>query len=197
MRRLLKLTSLLALAAVAGCSSAPPRSSTTQPSEVSVSNGDFDRLMNASEEVARDLLFLPAVRDYRAGLFRTVPTMSAQWFEFWRSDIRTGNDAAESSLGKVRRTLTVRIEKDASGAFVARPDVLVERFSLAERRLTTAAGYRFIYRDRYVATGNSLTDAGIFAPDAYWYAIGNDPELERYVAEKIQARLAHDAAKGG
>lgn len=194
MRRLLILTSILAFGALAGCTSAPPRSAATQPSGVSVAGGDFEKLMNASEEVARDLFFQPAVRDYRAGLFRTEPTISAQWFEFWRSDIRTSDDAAESSLGKVRRTLTVRIEKDDSGAFVAKPDVQVERYSLAERRLTTAAGYRYIYRDRYVATGNSLTDAGIIAPDAYWYAIGNDPALERYVAEKIQARLAKEAA---
>lgn len=190
MKHLSVLTVVCLAGLLGGCSSAPPRSATTQPSGVLVAGNDFDVLMNVTEEVSRDLLFKPAVRDYRAGLFRTEPTISAQWFEFWRKDIRTSHDAAESSLGKVRRTLTVQIEKNDAGAFVAKPSVLVERFSLSERRLTTAAGYRSIYRERYVATGNSLTDSGIIVPDSYWYSVGHDPELERYVAQQIEQRLA-------
>ncbi len=181
---------IVGLSAAAGCTSTPTRSATTQPSGVSVVATDFDRLLDATDDVSRDLLFKPAVRDYRSGIYRTEPMISAQWFEFWRADVQTGADAAESSLSKTRRTLTVRIEKDSAGKFIAKPEVLVERYSLAERRLTTAAGYRSIYRERYRPTGNSLSDAGITAPDAYWYSVGNDPELERYVAEKIEARLA-------
>lgn len=182
-----------ALAFVAGCNSAPIRSATTMPSGVSVSCADFDRLMKASEDVSRDMLFTPAVRDYRAGVFRTEPTLSPQWFEVWRRDAQTSTDLAESSLSKIRRTITVRIEKDSSGTFIAKPEVLVERYSLSERRLTTAAGYRSIYRERYRPTGNSLTDAGVVAPDAYWYPVGNDPDLERYVAAKLEAKLNRDS----
>lgn len=186
--------SVLTLAAgLAGCTSAPPRSAATQPSGVSVATTDFERLMKVTDDVSRDLLFTPAVQDFRSGLYRTEPMLSAQWFEFWRRDTQTASDLAESSLARIRRTLTVRIEKDAGGQFVAKPEVLVERYSLAERRLTTAAGYRSIFRERYRPTGNSLTDAGIAAPDAYWYAVGNDPELERYVAQKIQQRLARNS----
>jgi hypothetical protein len=176
----------IVIAAVVGCSSAPPRSAAVQASGVSVAANDFERLMKVTDDVSRDLLFAPAVQDYRSGLYRTEPALSAQWFEFWRSDVRTASDAAESSLAKIRRTLTVRIEKDESGRFIAKPEVLVERYSLAERRLTTAAGYRSIFRERHRPTGNSLTDAGIAAPDAYWYSVGNDPELERYVARRIE-----------
>lgn len=190
----MKVTTLLASICLAatfiGCTNAPPRSATTMPSGVSVSSTDFDQLLDASEHVSRDLLFTPAVRDYRAGVFRTEPMISAQWFEFWRSDVRTAADAAESSLSKTRRTLTVRIKKDDAGKYIANPEVLVERYSLAERRLTTAAGYRTIYRERYRPTGNTLSDAGISAPDAYWYSVGNDPELERYVAKKIEERIS-------
>jgi hypothetical protein len=189
MKFLAILGSITLAAAVGGCTSAPPRSATTQPSGATAVATDFDRLMNATDDVSRDLLFKPAVQDYRSGLYRTEPMISAQWFEIWRADVRTSSDAAESSLSKVRRTLTVRIEKDEAGKFIAKPDVLVERYSLAERRLTTAAGYRSIFRERYRSTGNSLTDAGVLAPDAYWYSVGNDPELERYVARKIEERL--------
>lgn len=188
MKRLLILACLASL--LTACTSAPPRSATTQSSGVTVRASDFDRLMDATEEVSRELLFKPAVRDHRTGLFRTEPSMSAQWFEFWRADVQTPDDAAESSLGKVRRTLTVRIEKDDTGTFVARPEVVVERYSLSERRLTTAAGYRSIYRERYRPTGNTLSDAGIVVPDSYWYSVGNDPALERYVAKQIEKRLA-------
>lgn len=183
------LTALALIGLALGCSSAPPRSASTQPSGANVRGNNFDQMMDASEEVSRELLFTPARKDYRAGLLRTEPTVSAQWFEFWRNDVRTPSDAAESSLAKIRRTLTVRIEKDASGTFVAKPEVLVERLALSERRLTSSAGYRSVFRERYRATGNSLSDAGIISPDSYWYSVGNDPALERYVAEQIQKKL--------
>ncbi len=190
----LHLASFIAMAGlIGGCSSQPIRSATTQPSGVSIVGGDFESLMKVTEAVSRELLFPPSVRDYRTGLYRSEPTISAQWFEVWRSELRTSTDKLESSLGKIRRTLTVRIEKDADGRFVARPEVLVERFSLSERRLTTAAGYRSIYRDRYTPTGNTLSDAGVVAPDSYWFPVGNDPNLERYVARKIEEKLARRA----
>ena len=90
-----------------GCASTSSKSAETVPSSVGVVDSRYDRLMNVAEDVSRELLFKPATRDFRTGLLRTEPMVSAQWFEFWRSDVQTPADMAQSSLGKIRRTLRV------------------------------------------------------------------------------------------
>lgn len=170
----------------------PPAS--TQPSDVSVASADFDRLWAAGDAVARSLLFRPALQDRRGGLYQTEPMLSAQWFEPWRRELRTADAKVQSSVASIRRTLIVHIERGegGEGGFVARPEVLIERFSLAERRVTTSAGYHSIFRERTRrsgGTGTAESDAGVLLPDSYWYPVGNDPDLERYVADKMRGRL--------
>jgi hypothetical protein len=191
MRKLLIATLGLALA---GCASSRnpvelPAAAATQPSNAAVTAADFEKLWAAADLAARDLLFTPTRQDRRAGLYETEPLLSGQFFEPWRRDAISAADRAQSSLASIRRTLTIKIDKAEDGSFVAKPRVKVERYALAERRVTTSAGYRSVFRDRNTSFGTIETDAGLTLPQSYWYEVGNDPTLEQYVANAIGRRL--------
>jgi hypothetical protein len=65
---------------------------------------------------------------------------------------------------------------------------VVERYSSAERRITSAMHYRSAFR-RTMATGTRETDRGVQLPARYWYRIGNDPSLERDLADAVRKRV--------
>jgi hypothetical protein len=177
---------------IVGCSSSPAALAPATAPAVVVASTDFDQLWDASAAVAEDLKFALDRQDRRSGTLTTLPLTSAQAFEFWRNDVRTTEALAESTLANIRRTLIVRIEErtgvTGQRAFVAVPKVIVERQAQAERRITNVAGFRQIYR-RNDQFGTRETDQGLVQPRVYWYETGTDADLERYVAEKINARM--------
>lgn len=194
-------TSLLACtilfaATLAGCTQTPSAAvetaridPSTQPSQAFVSATDFDELWNASDDVARSLLFKPDRQDRRSGTLQTEPMTSSQWFEPWRRELKSADAVAQSSLATVRRTLTVQITKDpASNTFRATPSILVERYARTGSRITNSARYRQVYQPNR-STGSAERDRGVLLPNAYWYPIGNDPDLERDIAARIQKQL--------
>jgi hypothetical protein len=189
----LQLGALLLAATLIGCASTPPETprelAATQPSNATVTSADFEKLWRAADLASRDLLFMPARQDRRAGLYETAPVTSGQWFEPWRRDAITPAARTQSSLATIRRTIRVKVDKAADGSFVAKPTVLVERYALAERRITTSAGYRTVFRERNTNFGTIETDAGLELPASYWYAVGNDPVLEEYVARAMNQQL--------
>jgi hypothetical protein len=160
---------------------------TDQPSIV---HDNFDALWNACEDAARARLFPIERTDYRAGVLTTRPVVSKQWFEFWRNDAVTTGDVAESSLATIRRTIRFDIVPTEDGKFRATPSVLVERFSSAERRITSAVFYRSLFRRQANrASGTRESDRGVYLPGRYWYELGNDEALERELGEAIKTKL--------
>jgi hypothetical protein len=207
--RLAVHTALLGAALLAGCAGRndalePTTQPTTLPGNVeestpgywfakpavdSVSGLDFDRLMDVAEREARDRHFAIDRRDYRQGLLTTVPMVSAQWFEVWRPDVSTLDDAAESSLATVRRSIRFEIARGDGGQFVLTPKVLVERQAVTERQLSDPALYRQAFA-RTLARGSRSRDQGLDVAQRYWYAIGRDEPFERRLAESLRRRLA-------
>lgn len=186
---------LVVLAAhLAGCAagkrSAAPASPTTAgaASQKRVTADDFDRLWNACADVARDRLFTIDRRDYRGGVLTTEPLTSAQFFEPWRRDAITADAVAESSLATIRRTIRFEFTRHDDGTFSVEPHVQVERYSAAERRITQAMLYRSAFR-KTTATGTRETDRGVSLPARYWYRIGNDPALEKDLAQAVRQRI--------
>ena len=194
------------IALAAGCaSSMPAKAPATMPSNAtrvpaywfdrpgvaSVSAADFELLWRAAEEAARDFGFRPDRLDFRDGVITTDPLVSKQWFEFWRNDVATVDDLAESSLATHRRTL--RFDIEASGdRFVATPRVVVERFAQAERPVTSSIYLRNAFRSQKLrdrAYGTPESDRGILLPRQYWYATGRDEALERNVASALEKRV--------
>ena len=67
--------------------------------------------------------------------------------------------------------------------------MLVERYAASERRITNSMMYRAAFRRSTTATGSRERDRGIELPQRYWYRIGNDPVLEKSLAEALRRRL--------
>jgi hypothetical protein len=168
-----------------GCAAKPVREDVSAPI---VASNDFEKLWAVSADVAEELKFDLDRQDRRNGIITTEPMISSQFFEPWRQELSTSYDVAESSLATVRRTLKINIERLPSGTFRATPTVVIERQSLAEKRITNAAAYRGIYgRDR--SFGTRERDRGVELPRNYWYEIGRDTQLETYVAKRIEAKV--------
>ena len=213
--KLVEIISITAMMFSAGCAANAPSLSesssgvtevatdvdpaTTQPTywldlaALSVSANDFDRLWRAAEETARDFGFATDRTDYRAGLMTTVPLTSAQWFEFWRSDVRAPDDLAESSTATVRRTIRFEFTREPDGTFKCFPKVLVERQAIAEQRITSVTSYRAVYRrparpgDR--PRGTRESDEGVMLPSRYWYPTGRDQTLETALIDSLNEKL--------
>jgi len=201
---------LLSMLLLVGCASQPRAASvakkqttsqpTTQPTTASaatqpaapsantVTAYDFDKLWNAAADEARGRMFVIDRRDYRGGVLTTEPLLSAQFFEPWRRDALKAEDVAESSLASIRRTIRFEFTRNDDGTFSVVPHVLVERYAATERRITNAMMYRAAFR-RTTATGTRERDRGIELPQRYWYRVGNDPELEKSLAEALRRRL--------
>jgi len=169
---------------------------TTQPTrtltsnETSIVHDNFDQLWDACERAARARLFPIERTDYRAGVLTTRPVISKQFFELWRTDAVTAGDVAESSLATIRRTVRFDIQLTPDGMYRATPSVLVERYSAAERRITSAYFYRSTFRRQATqAHGTRESDRGVYLPGRYWYELGHDAALERELAEDVAAKL--------
>ncbi len=149
---------------------------------------DYDALWLACRSAARARGFTIAREDYRGGVLTTEPLVSAQFFEPWRRDAITATEIARSSLASIRRTLRFELTRLDDGKYAAAPHVIVERYSAAERRITSAMSYRSAFR-KTESTGTREADRGVVLQARYWYRIGNDPALERSLANAIRRRI--------
>ena len=162
-----------------------------QPGAASVSGNDFDMLWRAAEEAARHFGFRPDRLDFRAGVLTTEPLVSKQWFEFWRNDVATLDDLADSSIATHRRTLRFDFARADDGAYIATPRVVIERYAQSERPISAAVRLRHAFRNprpRDRAYGTPESDRRILLPRQYWYAAGRDQALEREVARELARR---------
>lgn len=146
----------------------------------------FDRAVAACEHAARERFFEVDRVDARAGLVTTKPMTAAQWFEPWRRDNTTLGDVTRSSLDTYRRTVRFNIkavdEANLKKGYVVVPQVLVERQTLAGRRLTSVTGFRqFTSTDQ--STLAELRDANI--PAIYWYSVARDNNLEYQLGKAV------------
>ena len=162
-----------------------------QPAVAFSSNADYYRLIDACKTEIRDRFFTLDREDIRDGSLSTLPMISKQFFEPWRSDVVTVNGIAISSLNTVRRTIRFQIQKDPQRGYVAEPKVLVEQFASVEHRITTITEYHEIFggiRNVNSSEVDSPTGSTLL-PSDYWFSIGRDNALEKSLAASIQGRL--------
>lgn len=195
------LTLLLGLLGVplagAGCSHTPtapaPEASTridyweARQAEARVEAASYAGLFAAAAESLERFDFDPALVDYRGGRLTSEPLVSAQFFEFWRDEVRTVSDRLEASLGTVRRRVLFRLGRSEDDTFWLEPRVVVERQALLERRITNAVDYRSALGPGRQA-GSRRSDLGEPIPSHYWYAVGRDDALERSLLNRIARR---------
>ena len=73
-------------------------------------------LWEASRDVLRRYGFTLDRQDFRAGVLTTHPMVGKHFFEFWRKDAVSPYDLAESTIQKIYRQVTVRLEPTEAGA---------------------------------------------------------------------------------
>ena len=162
----------------------------SQPPAASVVSDEFLPLWRACRKAAIDSSFTIDRVDFRGGLMTTLPQVSKQFFELWRDDVATFHDALQSSLDTVRRTVRFEVRRLDDGRFEAVPKVLVERFSLAERRVTSVARFAENFTTERIEEARTHNRSGEDLPDMYWYATGRDPALEKRLAETVRRGLS-------
>jgi len=194
---------LLALVAcLAGCASRTPAPPPTQnpatadaaywlnqPAAASVVSDDFTTLWRACRRATIGHSFTMDRVDFRSGLMTTLPLVSKQFFELWRSDVVTPYGVAESSLDTIRRTARFEVRRRDDGRYEAVPKVVVERFSFAERRITSVARFAEMFTVERTEGGRERDRYGGDLPDMYWYATGRDHALEQHLAAAVRADL--------
>src|SRR3954466_4623858 len=159
-----------------------------QPTAASAVYDSFSTLFKTCENVSRDFYFKIDRVDYRDGILTTVPLESAQAFEPWRPDVQTFQDARESTLASIRRTIRWEFKRQDDGTFEVTPKVLVERQTVQERRITNVALYRGAYtkeKPSDAPQGSHEADEGFLIPGKYWYSVGRDPVLESKLALEV------------
>ena len=93
-------------ALLAGCH-APP--SPTAATELRVQIPDYEQFVDRTLTLLRERDFEPDRVDRPAGVIVAGPTTSAQWFEFWRSDVQGAYQVLEASLHTIQRRVSITL----------------------------------------------------------------------------------------
>lgn len=160
-----------------------------QPAVAHVRARNFDALWDACRDAMQSDGFLVDRRDYREGLMTSFPLTSKQAYEFWRGDVVTAHDLAQSTLGLLRRTVRITFKRLPDGSFEATPKVLVERDSLIERRITSVDQYQNAFSIQAQDVARETEKSGTDIPAEYWYTIDRDTALEKQLAQSARDRL--------
>lgn len=147
----------------------------------------FHRLWEACQAVLRRHRFKIDRKDLRAGLITTLPQTSQTFLEFWRHDVDTPYDLAESSMRTVRRSVTMQIsEPQDGGEYSLDVTVHKEYQHTTERQINNAAAaLRIFSADLPTAAGKQFDPA----TDITWTSAGRDGAMERRLADLVLERL--------
>jgi hypothetical protein len=160
-----------------------------KPAKESTICGNYDALWQNAIRVVHADGFVADRLEYRDGLLTTKPLISAQFFEPWKQDIGDLQGVVQSSVATVRRTIHFDLRRLPDGQYAAFPKVLIERHSLAERRITSVTEYLDVFAaDRPL--DQPFTEEGVALVPDYWYAVGRDYALERKLSNQLQEALA-------
>ena len=126
------------------------------PAQMTQDEKNFDALWQSSIDTLRKYYFTLDVQDRRRGLIVTAPTVSRNWFEFWRSDAVTTYDVTENSLQTIYRKITVTIRPSSSGSSTYVVAVTVDVYR-SDRLDKEAASVSSSY-DMFILPGATMKD---------------------------------------
>jgi len=169
---------------IAGCH-APKRASyvSTESMHVIDASQEADATWTAIQDTLRQN-YMPLDRvDRRAGIITTTPVMSQHWFEFWRGDVATREDALESSVNPIRRWVEVTVAMDNARNWTqVSVAVHKQRLSSPDRQFNNSgAAYQFFGE----SLPSTVGDPKVTAADQHWIDAGTDPALEEFLLKKM------------
>lgn len=168
---------------IVGCNR--PHPPVQPPAEVLVINqGRIDDVWDETLDVLREHYFIPDRQDRRAGTIVTYPTLSKQWFEFWRDDAQGEYEVAESSIQSIRRQVEVKFVP-VKDKYEVRFCVHVQRKNQPARQITDSAAVIMAFRDRTPLVTGELADPR----DVVWVDVGEDTKLANYLLQRLERRI--------
>jgi hypothetical protein len=162
-----------------------------KPAVASVASPDFQKLWNSCRTTAINDQFEIDREDYRLGVLTTLPMISKQFFEFWRSDAGDVREVAWDSLQTIRRTVRFDFTRQPDGSYIVYPKVLIEASAHPERRITSQAQYSQAFTS-VAETPTIINDQGVAVPTRYWYSVGRDEAMEKELANSVREKLGND-----
>lgn len=189
--------------ALTGCASSTTPRTAVDPA-ASLPPSLYPQAFDAGAAVLRDAGFEVDRRDFRFGRITTKPKGSPTVLEFWKPDNRGADLALRSTLGDLRRTVTVHFtpegvdaaewiaavrNNEVTPAYPLRVEVLLERLQVPARRMngsTRSAVFADLAEVPAELRGRGITGQ-------YWQPIGRDADLERRLQREVFDRLTEAA----
>jgi hypothetical protein len=164
-----------------------------EPQALMVEKDQYDLAWDETLEVLNEHYFIPDRQDRRAGLVVTHPTLSKQWFEFWRDDAQGSYQVCESSMHSIRRIVSVKFVPIGDRVQI-QLTVDIERKNQPQRQITTSSGSFQAFREQLplVETGQAADRSDVVT----WMNIGQDVKLANYLLERIELRLPESRMEG-
>jgi len=162
------------------------------PAEPLLVRAEPDRLWQLCQRELKQRGFTLDRVDRRSGMIETDPLTSKQWFEFWRRDVVTDRDVAESSLHTVRRKVYLAVSAAPDNQHRLQCRVAVERLSAPPELISGQVRVRDIFGQ---AAGRIPTPAVSEkrkkqAPQ--WVPIAQDHALETEILQALRQTLQRE-----
>jgi hypothetical protein len=179
---------MIAVIVLAGCATEPARVDTGQLIEI---KGDMDEVWRVCQEELKSRGFELDRVDRRQGEIETFPMTSGQWFEFWRHDVTGDYAREESDLQSVQRKVKMKVSPLKDQKYQLLCEVSVERREADPQEVRTMGGTHTrdlfpVFEGRIPGVASGKTKE---SPGPQWTPLGDDPDLERAILQRIIAKL--------
>lgn len=184
---LLFTAALLTMALISGCDSTQQHQTLDK---ICFPQTDKSLAMLAAEDILAKMHFTIDKADTELGIITTRPLSSAQFFEFWRSDVVGIKQALEANIHTTRRIVKVNFAQGAQDLCID-CTVSVYRLTLPEHSISSSA-------KAYALFSKSTQQMQTLEPHQkqregmVWAHAGKDPDLAMLILDKIKQQLSVD-----
>jgi hypothetical protein len=172
---------------ISGCNSTQPK----EPLEkICLTQTDKSVAMLTAEDILAKMHFTIDKADSKLGIITTRPLSSAQFFEFWRSDVVGIKQALEANMHTTRRIVKVNFAKDAQNLCI-NCTVSVYRLTLPEHSISSSAKVYTLFSES-TQQMQTLEPHKKQKKGMVWHDAGKDPDLAMLILDKIKRQLSVD-----
>ena len=184
---LLCTAAFLTMALITGCASNQQQETFDK---ICLPQTDKSDAILTAEDILAKMHFTIDKADPELGIITTRPLSSAQFFEFWRSDVVGIKQALEANIHTTRRTVKLNLVQDAQDLCID-CTVSVYRLSLPEHSISSSAKAYALF-SRSTQQMQTLEPHQQQKKDMVWNDIGHDTDLEMIILNKIKQQLGVD-----